>query len=498
MTNDWCASLGIECPRLEAVVSHPEANTYALLLVALLERGEPMTLAEVAARFARAGVANESRALLSLQRCKPARPPVYRDGDRYQLDPHDDDLDLWAFRLGLRPPKVASPPSPPVPELPAPANDVALTPSDLDLAFKDAGLTSWSAQRLAVAVLDANGGPMLPSDVVAAVHARTRHHVLRETSVGFGRRGSAISVLPDGRWAIGPDSIDAVAAARAAVRERVALARRHAAMRPTEASIAEARAEYERRRADHAAELARLSRALIVAFPKARPEMVALLDVAERSITTFARSEFDELRRTLGRYDVLGAMDVRALLRSLDVDPGERRLAELGPAQKTMQLSRRGRTLKITTSMLVQGSCGISKPFGDEKLLADYLAAGELTKLRRRIESDVKSLYALHEFGRLHGGVRLRWGFLDEWMAAPWVHRDEARLVDLKNAALETRTPLEIVTGTAPGWAEPWSRARVAFVQRHPSGYGTLLFDAAGELIDEAEIQLARLTRPAH
>lgn len=94
-TNDWCQTLGITPPKLEAVAGHREANTFTLLLVALLERGEPMTLADVAARFEEAGIAERSRALLSLQHCKPGRPPVYREGDLYHLDPHDDDLDLW-------------------------------------------------------------------------------------------------------------------------------------------------------------------------------------------------------------------------------------------------------------------------------------------------------------------------------------------------------------------------------------------------------------------
>jgi hypothetical protein len=46
--NSWCEILGIEVPRLEAVKHHAEASSYSLLLVALLERGEPMTLPEVA------------------------------------------------------------------------------------------------------------------------------------------------------------------------------------------------------------------------------------------------------------------------------------------------------------------------------------------------------------------------------------------------------------------------------------------------------------------
>ncbi|MBI2392265.1 MAG: hypothetical protein HYV09_21940 [Deltaproteobacteria bacterium] len=102
--------MGIDVPRLESVVGHREANTYSLMLVALLERGEPMTLAEIAERFEEAGVDDAESALRSLKRCKPGRPPVYREGDRYALDPHDDDLDLWAFRLDLRPPRVAPPP----------------------------------------------------------------------------------------------------------------------------------------------------------------------------------------------------------------------------------------------------------------------------------------------------------------------------------------------------------------------------------------------------
>jgi hypothetical protein len=67
----------------------------------------------------------------------------------------------------------------------------------------------------------------------------------------------------------------------------------------------------------------------------------------------------------------------------------------------------------------VQGSCQISKAFGQDGKLAHYLATGESTKLVRRLEADAKSLYALYEYGRLHGGVLLRWGFLDELIPAP-------------------------------------------------------------------------------
>ncbi len=498
MNTDWCQTLGISPPKLKAVAGHREANTFALLLVALLERGEPMTLADVAARFEEAGIAERSRALLSLQRCKPGRPPVYREGDLYHLDPHDDELDLWVFRLGLRPPKVARTPPKVVEAAPVPEPDTALSVSELDEAWKDASLFSWSAQRLAVAVLDAHGGPLAPAEVVAAVAARTKWHGLKDDAAKFKRRGSAVDVLPDGRWAVAADAAPTLNQARTAVRDRVALARRHAGMRTDPAIVEQRRAEWEKKRAAHGAELASLSRALLVAFPPARPEAVALLDVGEHEITTFVGDELSSLLSRLSAFDILGAVDVRGLLRALGFEPGERRLAELGPPQKTKKLNQRGRTLKITTALLVQGSCGIGKPFGDDKKLAEYLAKGDEAKLRRRLEADVKSLYALYEYGRLHGAVRLRWGFLDERIPAPWVHRDEPMLYDLKRSALAMNVPLEVVVGSAPGWGEPWSRVRLAHVEQDDSGWRTWLTGEDGFPIDEDEVQRARLPVALH
>ena len=57
---------------------------------------------------------------------------LVRDGDYYALDPHDDtELDLWLFRLDLRPPRVprlelvrAEPEPPPGPETPLTTSEV--------------------------------------------------------------------------------------------------------------------------------------------------------------------------------------------------------------------------------------------------------------------------------------------------------------------------------------------------------------------------------------
>jgi hypothetical protein len=497
MTNPYCDPLGIEVPRLERLRNHPEATTFSRLIVALLERGGPMTLAEVAERFEQAEVAPAADALRALRRCRPARPPVWRDGDQYALDPHDAELDLRVFMLGLRPPRFP-PAAPRAQPAPLPRPDQRLTAAELDEVWKDTRLFSWSRQRLVLAVLDAQDEPLRPDEVIAFVSARTRWHGLTADSAKFTQSGSAVEVQTDGRWAIASLGTAALVSARTAVRERLAMVRRWASMRSDPAEIEARRRVIENEQAMHAGELANLRRVIVHSFPAQDPEAVVLLDVGTRAIQTFVGEELAVVKQRLDQYDVIAAIDVRALLRAIDYQPGQRRLADLGPPQKTKQLNKRGRKLKITTELLIQGSCGISRPLGAAEKLRSYLRDGDDTRLRRRLESDAKSLYAFYQYGRLHGSVRLRWGFLDERIPAPWVHYDEPKLYVLKKQALELGIPLEVVAGSAPGWSDPWSRAQRCRVHKESNGWWTHLIREDGYVIDDAEVQLARIVAVVH
>lgn len=82
----------------------------------------------------------------------------------------------------------------------------------------------------------------------------------------------------------------------------------------------------------HARQLSGLRRVLVHAFPAAHPEAVAVIDVAGRETITFIGDEIARAIDRLASYDIIGAVGVRALLRTLHIDPGERRLAELGPS----------------------------------------------------------------------------------------------------------------------------------------------------------------------
>ncbi len=491
-TNPYCSTLNIRPPTLESVRHHPEATCYNMLLVALLERGAPMTLAEVAERLEAAGVAPAAAALASLKRCKPGRAPIYRDGDLYALDPHDDDASLRVFCLGLRPPRApalrVARPEP----YPLPSSDEPLRPPHITDAWESGIPWNWSVQRIVICILDTHDEPQEPAAVQTLARLLGDGDRVTPAAADRWRSGSPIRVTADGRWELDA-AHPAVVSARLAVIDRIAMIRRRRSLLP-DPEVQQANFKrFERESAENAAQLAAMRRVILHAFPAAKPEALVLLDVERREIVTLLGDKLADAKSMLHDYGIIAAVDVRTLLRRLEFDPGERRLGELGPPQKTMQINRQGRTLRITLDLLVQGSCNLGRPFGDADTLRGYLQRGETTKLRRRLESDAKSLFALYQYGRLHGTVRLRWGFLDEWLPVPWVHRDEPRLHQLMSQAHTLGRQLEVVAGGAPGWSDPWARARLAQVHADASGWHTWLVDEHGFEIEEREVQLARL-----
>ncbi len=483
--NEWCDVLGIEVPDLGVVKDHRDANVSARLYVALLERGAPMTLPEVAQRFEEVGIATADKALRSLKRCRPAAPPAYLDGEHYGLDPYDPEIELWVFRLGLTPPRKPLGP-PPKPE-PLPGDDVPLTLEELREAWAEDSLRAWSAQRVVLAVLEAHGGqPMTPDEVTAFVRAASERYPLISDPKSLRRKNSLIRVGDDGRWGSRPNIEDTLRGVRKAVRARLEMVRRDR-WKGRDPATQRARIEASKRE-DAAKEraLTKMSRALFVAYPPEKPRVVARFDVERQVIDTFVDEPMD---RT---YDVLAAENVRALMRALEIDVAGKRLADLGPPQQGTSFDD-GRMLPLSTALLVQSSCRIRRPFTDPKKLADHLARGALAKVRRCLEADLQSLYALYEYVQLHGLIRVRSGNLDVQIPASWSHHADptARLFRIMDRALHGRRALQVVLGKAPPWKDPWSKAiPVTVVQ---SGYRSFLMHPDGGVIEPCEVQRARL-----
>ncbi len=220
---------------------------------------------------------------------------------------------------------------------------------------------------------------------------------------------------------------------------------------------------------------------------------VCLLDVVERSLTTVYGDELASVAERLKEYPVIIGLGPRNILSDLGVtDMIPWRLIDLAQHPKSKQINKRGRKLKITTEMLITSSTGISKPLGDTIKMQEYWVQEKRSMLTKRIESDAKALYAFYRYGALHNGIRLHWGFLSESYLAEWGVPGEPCLYQLLRERMEKGEPIEFVRGSAPGWADPWSRGVQAIVKQVNYHDAELWIDGELESIPREEFQAVR------
>ena len=460
--NSYCARLSLPVPRVEDFVGSRQIKLFDLLVVALLERGQPTSLEEIATHLLAAGAEAATGDMVhSLKKAWHGMEPVYREPDgRMGLNLSSSDLDLRLFQLGLRGPRVEPLPLPPEPE-PVP-DDVPLTEAEIRWAFAHSSIHNVSTLRQAAAILDACAQPT-SIEALGAYLVDVTSKRLRLSEADTRRWGkSYVRVDAEGRlW------LDRTAPGVPAMRRAIRKLSRSVQVREAREEhwkhvSQERQAVLARERQQAQREAARLRRAVLRVLPEGGPaEAAALLDVGAHVVHTFFGNELAELPALLDSFDVVAALRVRESLHALGVCDQDRfRLADLKPPQKTRRLNRQGRTLTITPELLITSTTGISRPLGESAKIAAYLAAGSVAKLRRRIASDVKALFAFYNYGVLHGYVRLRWGFLDEVLPIDWAVPGDRHLYDILKACCETGSAVDLVWGSAPGWTDPWSRAR--------------------------------------
>ncbi len=495
-TNHYCDRLDLPVPQLEEFVGRRDIKLFDLMVVALLEHGEPLCGELLAARLTSAGVEAATGDLAySLKKAWHGMEPVYRDAEgRWGLNLSSSELKYRLFRLelrGARATPAATEPEPapdPVPE------DVPLTEAELRWAFADRSLYSFSLLRQAAAVLDAVDKPMDIAGLNAYLSNLSRHRLtITEESV-CGWRTPCVHRDAEGRLWLDRTAAE-VPAMRCAVRKLAAPGRlREMRNERWKRHAEERRIVLAREREQASQTAAGLRRALLHVFPaKGAAAAATLLDINSRVIETFAGDRIHELPAKLEAFDLVAALYVRETLLTVGVSDADRfRLVDLKPPQKTRRLNRQGRTLTITPELLITSTTGTSHPLGDPAKMAAYLAAGDSTKLARRLESDVKALFAFYHYGVMHHCVRLRWGFLNDTLPVDWAVPGDPSLYETLNEYAVTHPRVQIVWGSAPGWSDPWSRARCANIVTFDAGMLTVESDGLQWQIPRYDIQAVR------
>lgn len=342
-------------------------------------------------------------------------------------------------------------------------------------------------------MLDAIGGTRTPAELSEWIRERSEHPVEISPDCVQPWYGPLLSWNTEGRLVLDRNA-PALRTVRRAIRaisqRRLDEQTRHAGRRQEfeQREVALAAEEERRRRA-----ATRLRRAILRVAPTPTDIRAAsLLDVGTRTIRTFLGEDVDGLPTALRPFDLVAGLEVRSTVRTLGLDPNGIRLVDLGPPQKTVTINRQGSTLRLTPEMILRSTTGIRRPLRDAQRVREYLARDDETRLVRGLESDVKALHALHRYGVLHRAVRLRWGFLDRTLRAPWAEPGDPSLWGVLDEARRTDAAVEIVVGSAPGWSNPWARAqRVRVVEL--DAWDVTVADGHGvRRVDRYEIQAVR------
>lgn len=493
--NAYCDRLDIEVPGLEKILRTTNLKLFHLMIVALLEHGGPMSLDRFVTRFLEAGLdAHPDDLAVSLEKAWHGLPPVLRNrnGD-FELDFSSIKLESFLFDNGLRRPRV-NPHPVPEPTLPEKSDEEPLTAEELDAACRGRSLWGLSPVRQAAAVLDVTGHPMTLEQVEAILSGKTRHRSRLRDRTPHDWRGHLVTIDDAGKLTLALDPAG-IGAMRRAIRK---LARPVLLQQAREAAWIPLREEAEvRRRERHAREHREAQsyrRAVLHALPSPdEPRVLALLDMSARTIRTFLDSDRQALVAALAGYTLLAGLHIGDILESLDLDLTRWHLVDLKPPRKTKQLNRSGRKLQITPELLISATTGISRPLADPAKIAAYLDQGDTGKLLRRLESDAKALFAFYQYGILHNSIRLRWGFLDEYLSVDWALPGDTHIHEILDHARKTGTPVELVLRTAPGWTDPWSRAQ-RFTVHSIDVWAVTVSDGSQQFsFDRHEIQAARL-----
>ncbi len=469
-----------------------EPSLFHWMVLVLVENGEPMPLDAIVRRLTGLEVeANTGDLGYSLRKAWHGLKPVYRDANGLfglELDAGHVGYIVRASGI-IKEPERPAPPLTPSPTIPG--SEQPISEEEMEALCEGGVCTSISTLRATAGLLEALGRSLSIGEVNAWFGARLNYGTFPLRLHGIRAwRSDLVRLESDETLVLNPES-EGVPAMRCAIHAYVHPALLRKAQRCEWATQQVARDEELATQRRRQAEVAgTLRRAILHLAPSGlEPAVGVVLDVEARTFTTFLAGQRPDARCFAG-FDVLIGVDIRNALLALGVDPTPFRLVDLGPPQKTKTLNKAGRKLLITTELLMKGSVGLS--LGDPARLARYIQEGDDRHLAARLQADAKALHAYYNYGRLHGYVRLRWGFIDESISAGWALPGEDSLHNILGQAEKEGRCVEVVVGSAPGWEDPWSRLQVGVVSRSGQ-WGPYSVQVSGRIFSGEDIQAARL-----
>jgi hypothetical protein len=495
--NRYCQRLGLPTPNLDAALARSDVKVIHLMGLAVLEAGGPLSLDEIAARLKQLALPPRLAAAVdpaSIRKAWHGQSPLVRDphDGRFYLDLLADHEVRWISYLAD--PSRAPSTRPRPEEYRQPADGEPLSQDEVDAALNDRTLYGYSTIRKAAAILEASGGGPLSLEEVnqrLAVHGAYAGQI-DERAVRLWK-SNLVLADSDGQLRLNRLSADAPALRRDIRRLAASRLRRqaeHAEFRAQQTEHEERRADEERRAVDEAR---RVRRAVVhIVAVNAAPLAAAVIDAAARSSRLFIGDAVSGLAGHLDEFEFLAGVDLRSSLRWLGLDPDRWWLAELRPTQRTFRPSDR-EAVKVSLSAVVQATTGKSRVPGDTAAWESLLAARSTTRLVARLEHEAQTLFALYEYGALHGGVRVRSRSGDRLLPVGWSMRGDAHVGDIVDAATRHWLPVQIVVGRPADLADPWPLARtVTIVERDCH---VLYVRDGGEVrpLDPAEIRAIRL-----
>jgi hypothetical protein len=495
--NRHCRRLGIPLPDLDAALTKPDLTLTHLVALALLEAGGPLALEAIAERLARLALPTRLAAAgipASLRKAWHGQPPVVRDpvDGRFHLDLlRHHDLRYLAYLAN--PVDTAATPAGPADFAQSP-EIVPLSEEEVDAAFRDRALYTYSSIRRAAAILEASGGGPL-----SLVEISRRLVVLSDRGAAIDERAvtlwqsDLVAIRPDGLLHLNASSPDVSGLRRDIRRMASARLRRRVEAdraRAWRAEHQEKRTEDERRDLDEAR---RARRALVhVVTVDGLPRAAAVIEVGTRDQRLFMGDQLADLPDHLGAFDFLAGVDIRPSLRSVGVDSDRWWLAELRPTQRTFRPIHQ-QAVAVRLQAVVHATTGRRRVPGDPGVWQPLVGSRSTTRLAARLEEEAQALFAFYEYGALHGGVRVRRRSGEHLLPVAWSLRGDPDFASLVTASIRQWVPLEIVVGPPAGLADPWPGAITVTIVERDRG---MIFVREGEdvrALDPADIHAARL-----